>query len=82
MTGSKFRILAGRPRVTEGVLLSAVTLLGALWALEVHHALPWAFFKEQYLGLFISEIPAQGAPSTAVRSRCSAVVPKVPKGAR
>ncbi|MBI2525105.1 MAG: TRAP transporter fused permease subunit [Candidatus Rokubacteria bacterium] len=50
---SKFRALRGAPRGVERALLSAVTLLGSLWALEVHHHLPWAFFKEQYLGLFL-----------------------------
>ncbi len=51
---SKLRALTGAPRAAERTLLSAVTLLGALWSLEVHHYLPWAFFKEQYLGLFLA----------------------------
>ena len=52
--GSKFRALTGAPRAAERALLSGVTLLGAVWALEVHHYLPFAFFKEQYLGLFLA----------------------------
>lgn len=52
MTG-KFRRLGGAPRAVEHLLLVALVLLGGAWAGEVHHALAWAFFKEQYLGLFL-----------------------------
>ncbi len=51
---SKFRTLTGAARVAERSLLSSLTLIGAAWALEVHHAFPWTFFKEQYLGLFLA----------------------------
>ena len=51
---SKFRTLGGAPSVLLRGLLYALTLLGALWALEIHHSLAWAFFKEQYLGLFLA----------------------------
>lgn len=36
------------------LFLCSLTLLGALWALEIHDALQWTFFKEQYLGLFFA----------------------------
>jgi len=49
----KFRRLGGAPRAVEQLLLVVLTLLGAAWAAEVHHALSWAFFREQYLGLFL-----------------------------
>src|SRR5918992_2139536 len=51
---SKFRTLSGSPGVLLKGLLYALTLLGALWALELHHSLAFAFFKEQYLGLFLA----------------------------
>ncbi|MBI4608785.1 MAG: TRAP transporter fused permease subunit [Candidatus Rokubacteria bacterium] len=51
---SKFRELSGPARLLERTLLVALTLLGASWALEIHHAFPWTFFKEQYLGLFLA----------------------------
>ncbi len=66
---SKLRALTGAPRVAERTLLSAVTLLGALWSLEVHHYLPWAFFKEQYLGLFLAVALAAGFLSVKGHAR-------------
>jgi len=51
---SKFRTLGGAPSVLLRGLLYALTLLGALWALEIHHSFDLAFFKEQYLGLFLA----------------------------
>ena len=51
---SKFRPLTGAPRALLRGLLYALTLLGALWALEIHHSLSLAFFKEQYLALFLA----------------------------
>jgi TRAP transporter 4TM/12TM fusion protein len=51
---SKFRTLSGSPGVLLKGLLYALTLLGALWALEIHHSFDLAFFKEQYLGLFLA----------------------------
>jgi TRAP transporter 4TM/12TM fusion protein len=35
------------------VLLGGLTLTGALWASQLHHRLPWAFFNQQFLGLFL-----------------------------
>jgi hypothetical protein len=46
----KFRSLSGLPKGILRVQIFTLTLLGSLWALEVHHSLAWAFFKEQYLG--------------------------------
>jgi TRAP transporter 4TM/12TM fusion protein len=51
---SKFRTLSGAPSVLLRGLLYALTLLGSLWALEIHHSFDLAFFKEQYLGLFLA----------------------------
>jgi len=51
---SKFRTLSGSPGVLLRGLLYALTLLGAVWALEIHHSFAVAFFKEQYLGLFLA----------------------------
>ena len=55
---SKFRSLPGAPAKLARLLLCALTFLGALWALEIHDALSWTFFKEQYLGLFFALVLA------------------------
>jgi TRAP transporter 4TM/12TM fusion protein len=49
---AKFRTLDGPARAAERTLLVALTLLGAAWATQIHHRLPFTFFNEQYLGLF------------------------------
>lgn len=51
---AKFRSLSGAARTSSRLLLSALTALGALWVSEIHQALSWALFKEQYLGLFFA----------------------------
>lgn len=51
---TRFRQLTGAAAMLARALLCALTLLGALWALDVHEHLPWTFFKEQYLGLFFA----------------------------
>jgi TRAP transporter 4TM/12TM fusion protein len=51
---SKFRTLSGPAGTFERGLLATLTFVGALWAAEVHHFLPFAFFREQYLGLFLA----------------------------
>ncbi len=51
---NKFRSLTGTARALVRLLLSSLTILGSLWALGVHHSLPWAFFNQQYLGLFLA----------------------------
>ena len=57
-TTTKFRSLSGAPAKLARLLLCALTLLGALWALEIHDAFSWTFFKEQYLGLFFALVLA------------------------
>src|ERR1041384_4086270 len=52
-TTSKFRRLSGGARTVERTLLIALTLVSATWATQIHHHLPWAFFNEQFLGLFL-----------------------------
>jgi TRAP transporter 4TM/12TM fusion protein len=51
---TKFRSLSGTIQIAARLLLCALTLLGALWALEIHETLSFIFFKEQYLGLFFA----------------------------
>ena len=53
-SATKFRSLSGAVRFVEQFLLCSLTLLGSLWALGIHHYLPWAFFNQQYLGLFLA----------------------------
>ena len=49
----KFRALDGAARGIERVVLIAVTVAGAFWALGLQYQLPVALFNEQYLGLFL-----------------------------
>jgi TRAP transporter 4TM/12TM fusion protein len=49
----KHRALGGAARAVEASLLIALTATGAAWAAQLHHYWPWAFFNEQYLGLFL-----------------------------
>jgi TRAP transporter 4TM/12TM fusion protein len=51
---TKFRSLSGAAKILERTLLFALTLVSAAWAGEVHVLLNWAFFKEQFLGLFFA----------------------------
>src|SRR5437773_5079413 len=50
---AKFRQVDGAARVIERALLVLLAVAGSLWATQVHHYLPFAFFNEQYLGLFL-----------------------------
>ena len=50
----RFRKLAGAPAAILRVLLISLTLLGSLWALEVHNYFEITFFKQQYLALFLA----------------------------
>jgi TRAP transporter 4TM/12TM fusion protein len=52
--GTKFRSLTGAAAVLARLFLCSLTLLGALWSLDIHDLLGWTFFKEQYLGLFFA----------------------------
>ena len=51
---AKFRELTGPARTVERALLVTLTLVGGAWAARLHHALPFTFFNEQYLGLFLA----------------------------
>jgi TRAP transporter 4TM/12TM fusion protein len=51
---AKFRTLNGAVAVLTRFFLCTLTILGALWSLEIHDTLEWTFFKEQYLGLFFA----------------------------
>ena len=53
-SSTKFRSLNGAVRLVVRLLLCGLTILGSLWALGIHHSLPWAFFNQQYLGLFLA----------------------------
>jgi len=50
---ARFRQLDGGARGIERFMLMALAVVGGLWATQVHHYLPFAFFNEQYLGLFL-----------------------------
>ena len=73
---SKYRSLTGAGRAAEHTLLSALTLVGAAWALDAHQLFARAFFKEQYLGLFLAL--ALGAVFLAVKSHPSGHGHRVP----
>ena len=49
----KYRSLDGGAKAAEAALLMTLTAVGSLWAMQAHHYLPFAFFNEQYLGLFM-----------------------------
>ena len=53
-SATKFRSLSGPAHTLERVLFASLTVLGSLWALGIQHSLPWAFFNQQYLGLFLA----------------------------
>ena len=53
-SATKFRTLSGPARVLERLFFGSVTILGSLWGLGVQHSLPWTFFNQQYLGLFLA----------------------------
>jgi len=50
----RFRTLSGGPAKLLRALLISITVLGSLWALEVHNYFEIAFFKQQYLALFLA----------------------------
>ena len=53
-TPGRFRNLTGAPAVILRTLLITITVLGSLWALEIHHHFEVTFFKQQYLALFLA----------------------------
>src|ERR1043166_10326524 len=50
----RFRTLSGAPAKLLRALLISLTVLGSLWALEVHNYFEITFFKQQYLSLFLA----------------------------
>lgn len=50
----RFRNLTGAPAAILRTLLISITVLGSLWALELHHHFEVTFFKQQYLSLFLA----------------------------
>ncbi|HEV8722060.1 MAG TPA: TRAP transporter fused permease subunit [Candidatus Binatia bacterium] len=50
----RFRALTGSPASMLRVLLISLSVLGSIWALEVHNYFEIAFFKQQYLALFLA----------------------------
>ena len=50
----RFRTLTGGPAKVLRTLLISLTVLGSLWALEVHNHFEITFFKQQYLALFLA----------------------------
>src|SRR5712692_10888059 len=53
-SSSKIRTLSGVARALARLFLCSLTVLGSFWALGIQHSLPWAFFNQQYLGLFLA----------------------------
>src|SRR6266508_1691302 len=49
----RFRTLTGSPASILRFLLISLSVLGSIWALEVHNYFEIAFFKQQYLALFL-----------------------------
>src|SRR5438094_4050106 len=75
-TTSKFRRLSSAARGIERALLVALTLISAAWATQVHHRLPWAFFNEQFLGVFLGL--ALASVFVAVKARGGEAGDRVP----
>jgi TRAP transporter 4TM/12TM fusion protein len=73
---ARFRTLGGGARRVERALLAALALVGIGWALELPRALPFAVFKEQYLGLFLAL--ALAAVFVAVPGRPGSAISRVP----
>src|ERR1051325_8370275 len=62
----RFRELNGAAQKLVRALLITSTLLGSLWALEIHNYFQITFFKQQYLALFLAL--AVGAVFLAVKA--------------
>src|SRR5438093_9664496 len=50
----RFRTLTGSPASLLRALLIFLSVLRSIWALEVHNYFEIAFFKQQYLALFLA----------------------------
>src|SRR5260370_5226574 len=53
-TPGRFGTLAGAPANLLRALLISSTVLGSLWALEVHNYFEITFFKQQYLAILLA----------------------------
>ncbi|PYM36721.1 MAG: C4-dicarboxylate ABC transporter permease, partial [Candidatus Rokuibacteriota bacterium] len=73
---ARFRQVDGAARVIERALLVLLAVAGSLWATQVHHYLPFAFFNEQYLGLFLGL--GLAPVFLVVRASPRAPLPRVP----
>jgi len=49
----RYRSLHGAARHVANTLLAAITVLGGVWAAELHRPFGWAIFKEQFLALML-----------------------------
>jgi len=72
----RFRALEGAPAKLLRGLLIALTVLGSLWALEVHNYFQITFFKQQYLALFLAL--ALGSVFLAVKAHAKEAGDRVP----
>jgi TRAP transporter 4TM/12TM fusion protein len=72
----RFRTLTGVPAKTLRSLLISLTVLGSLWALEIHNYFQITFFKQQYLSLFLAL--ALGSVFIAVKTYPQQVGDRVP----
>src|SRR5919108_3406276 len=54
VSSGRFRALSGTPAKLLRGLLITITVLGSLWALEIHNYFQVTFFKQQYLSLFLA----------------------------
>jgi len=72
----RFRALGGAPAKLLRGLLIALTVLGSLWALEVHNYFQITFFKQQYLALFLAL--ALGSVFLAVKAHAKEAGGRVP----
>ncbi|HWH79184.1 MAG TPA: hypothetical protein VNT76_17500, partial [Candidatus Binatus sp.] len=53
-TPGRFRKLTGMPAAILRTLLISLSVLGSLWALQIHHHFEVTFFNQQYLALFLA----------------------------
>ncbi len=72
----RFRALSGAPAKLLRALLMTLTLLGSLWALELHNYFEITFFKQQYLALFLAL--ALGSVFLAVKAHPKQVGDQIP----
>lgn len=76
ISAGRFRALSRAPALILRALLISLTLLGSLWALEVHNYFQITFFKQQYLALFLAL--ALGSMFIAVKAHAKEIGDHVP----